>query len=137
MSNQIEEFQGIKITNGIPQIMTFVGSSRFCGLMAVMMWEFEKLGIICMGLHLLPNDYCKQAGFIPDENGHIHHIGEQQGVENEMDALHFKKIEMSDSIYVINFEGYIGFSTAREIAYAKHLGKRITYHETPPQNKGH
>ncbi len=28
-----------------------------------------------------------------------------------MDALHFKKIEMSDSIYVVNIGGYIGKST--------------------------
>lgn len=129
MSDKIGIFQGIELTIDKPQIITFCGSSRFVSLMAVMMWEFEKQGCICMGLHLLPYDYCEQKGYTPDENGHIHHIGEQEGIEDAMDTLHFKKIDMSDSIYVVNLDGYIGSSTAREIAYAKHLGKRIMYHE--------
>lgn len=123
------DFQGIELTDKKPQIITLCGSSRFCGQMAIMMWEFEKQGAIAMGLHLLPNGYCEKKGYIPDENGHIHHIGEQEGVENIMDALHFKKIEMSDLVYVMNIDGYIGESTAREIAYANHLGKKVSYHE--------
>lgn len=129
MPVQIEIFQGIELTLDRPEVITFCGSSRFVALMAVMMWEFEKRGCICMGLHLLPNEYCIQKGYKPDSTGHIHHIGEQEGIEDAMDTLHFKKIEMSDSIYVVNYEGYIGSSTAREIAYALHLGKKILYHE--------
>lgn len=127
MSNS--EFQGITLSVYTPQIITFCGSSRFVSLMAVMMWEFEKQGCICMGLHLLPYDYCEQKGYTPDENGHIHHIGEQEGIEDAMDALHLKKIDISDSIYVINPGGYIGSSTAREIAYAESLGKQVRYYE--------
>lgn len=41
--------------------------------------------------------------------------------------LHYKKIEISDAIYVINVDGYIGNSTSKEIAYAKQLGKEIIY----------
>jgi len=123
------DFQGIELTKERPHIVTLVGSSRFCAHMAVMAWEFEKGGRIALGLHLLPQDYCEQKGMVPDENGHIHHIGEQEGVEDQMDALHFKKIEMADSIYVMNVDGYIGKSTAREIAYAESLGKPISYYE--------
>ena len=43
--------------------------------------------------------------------------------------LHYKKIEISDAIYVINVDGYIGSSTAKEIEYAKKLGKEIMYLE--------
>jgi hypothetical protein len=125
----MEEFQGIKITDDRPHIVTLCGSSRFCGVMAVMAWEFEKLGQIALGLHLLPQEYCEKKGMVPDEDGNIHHIGEQEGVEEAMDTLHFKKIEMADSIYVVNVGGYIGESTAREIEYAKHLGKPISYYE--------
>lgn len=82
-----------------------------------------------MGLHLLPQGYCEAKGMVPDSDGRIHHIGEQEGVETQMDALHLKKIEMSDSIFVVNISGYIGRSTAREIAYAEYLGKPITYLE--------
>lgn len=125
------EFQGIETTDGRPEIVTLVGSSRFCGHMAIMAWEFEKAGRIALGLHLLPQEYCEHKGMIPDDDGRIHHIGEQEGVENQMDTLHFKKIEMADSIYVMNVDGYIGASTAREIDYAKHLGKPILYYEDP------
>ena len=37
---------------------------------------------------------------------------------------------MSDEIYVINFEGYIGESTKSEIEYAKANGKKISYLES-------
>lgn len=127
----MENFQGIDITPDRPKIITLCGSSRFCCEMAVLAWEFEKGGMVALGLHLLPEWYCEEKGMVPDEHGRIHHIGEQEGVEDQMDALHFKKIEMADSIYVVNINGYIGESTAREIAYAEHLGKPISYYQDP------
>lgn len=42
---------------------------------------------------------------------------------------HFKRIELSDSIYVINKNNYIGKSTRLEIEYAKKLKKEIIYLE--------
>ena len=41
---------------------------------------------------------------------------------------HFKKIEMSDAIFVVNVNNYIGTSTNLEIEYAKKLGKEIIYY---------
>lgn len=124
----VKGFQGIPITPDKPTIIALLGSSRFCGEMAIMAWEFEKRGVIALGLHLLPEYYCREKGMVPDEDGNIHHIGEQEGVEEQMDALHFKKIEMADSVYVVNIDEYIGKSTQREIEYARYLGKRISYH---------
>ena len=43
--------------------------------------------------------------------------------------LHFKKIEISDAIYVVNVGGYIGNDTLKEIEYAKSLGKEILFLE--------
>ena len=43
--------------------------------------------------------------------------------------LHKKKIDISDAIYVVNINGYIGESVKREIAYAKSHSKEIIYHE--------
>ena len=43
--------------------------------------------------------------------------------------LHFEKIQMSDAIYVVNINNYIGESTRNEIKYAKKLGKIIVYLE--------
>lgn len=43
--------------------------------------------------------------------------------------IHLKKIDLSNAIYVINKNGYIGDSTANEIEYAKNLNKKIFYLE--------
>lgn len=44
--------------------------------------------------------------------------------------VHFKKIDISDEIYVIDVEGYIGDSTRAEIEYAKEKGKVIRYYSS-------
>ncbi len=44
-----------------------------------------------------------------------------------LDDMHKRKIDMADSIYVINVGGYIGESTRSEIEYAKAHGKGINY----------
>lgn len=54
-------------------------------------------------------------------------ITEEQ--KKELDELHKSKIEMSDAIYVINKNGYIGESTQSEIEWAEELGKEIIYME--------
>lgn len=47
----------------------------------------------------------------------------------KLKEAHFKRIELSDSIYVINKDNYIGKSTKLEIEYAQNLGKEIMYLE--------
>ncbi len=47
---------------------------------------------------------------------------------------HFKKIELSDAILVVNVNNYIGYSTNLEIEYAKKLGKEIIYYTDFIQN---
>lgn len=53
-----------------------------------------------------------------------------------LDRLHMRKIELADEVLVLNVDGYIGTSTAREIAHAQALGKPIRYlepiQEVPP-----
>ena len=46
----------------------------------------------------------------------------------KLKEAHFKRIELSDAILVINVNNYIGNSTELEIDYAKKLGKRIIYY---------
>lgn len=48
---------------------------------------------------------------------------------------HFKRIELSDAILVINVNNYIGNSTSLEIQYAKDLGKEIIYYTDSIANK--
>lgn len=47
-------------------------------------------------------------------------------LKNLKDA-HLKRIELSDAIYVVNKDKYIGNSTKKEIDYAKSLNKEIIY----------
>ncbi len=47
----------------------------------------------------------------------------------QLKEAHFKRIELSDAILVINKDKYIGKSTNLEIEYAKKLGKEIIYLE--------
>lgn len=46
-----------------------------------------------------------------------------------LDTCHKKKIDLSDAIFVVNKNGYIGSSTRSEIEYAKALGKEIIFLE--------
>ena len=42
-------------------------------------------------------------------------------------ALHREKIAMSDRVHIVNPGGYVGQTTASEVAYAEVLGKEVTY----------
>ena len=46
-----------------------------------------------------------------------------------LNDMHKRKIDMADSIFVINVGGYIGESTKSEIEYAKAHGKEVHYLE--------
>lgn len=48
-----------------------------------------------------------------------------------LDTLHKRKIDLADRVHVVNPGGYIGESTAGEIAYATEKGLLVTYLEPP------
>lgn len=48
-----------------------------------------------------------------------------------LEICHYKKIALSDAIFVINKNGYIGASVKKEILYAKEHNKEILYLENP------
>lgn len=51
--------------------------------------------------------------------------------EDKLEKLrlaHLKRIELSDAIFVLDINGYIGDSTKLEIEYAKKLGKEVIYY---------
>lgn len=109
-----------------PKVVTLCGSSRFIDIMAVCGWFLERdEKAVAMGLHLLPGWYGA-----PD-----HHLAEAEGVAKEMDALHLKKIEMSDEVFVVNYNHYIGSSTENEVRHATDLGKPIRWLTNDPLGK--
>ena len=53
----------------------------------------------------------------------------------KLKEAHFKRIELSDAILVVDINNYIGESTNLEIDYAKKLGKEIIYYTDLIENK--
>jgi len=103
-----------------PKIICLCGSSRFCSEIAIKKWELEKQGIIAIGLHLLPSNYS-----LAQE----HHQAEFENVKEILDELHFRKIDLSNEVFIMNIDGYIGEQTRKEIEYSEKLGKPIKYLE--------
>jgi len=102
-----------------PKIIVLCGSSKFVDIMAVAEWFIERDELaITMGLNLLPQWY---------PNVPADHLAEHEGCAEAMDELHLRKIDLSDEIFVVDWDGYIGESTSNEIEYAKKKGKQIRY----------
>ncbi len=98
-------------------VITLCGSTRFTEEMLVRQWELSKQGHVVMGWCVLPNSYSSD----------IHHVAEEENVQEIMDAVHKKKIDMSDYIVVINVNDYIGESTKSEILHALKTRKDVRY----------
>ena len=106
--------------NGI-KVICLCGSTRFTNEMLIKQWELTKQGFVVLSWCALPDFYFSGESKI--------HIGDQEGVKEIVDEVHLRKIDLSDEVFVINLNGYIGESTAREIAYAKRLGRPVKYLE--------
>ncbi len=92
--------------------VTMCGSMRFSEEMKKIALELE----IHHGFSVLQCTYNLQAISISDI---------------ERDAIvsaHLKKIDLSDAIYVLDIDGYIGESVKEEIEYAKSKGKEVIFH---------
>ena len=90
------------------KIITLCGSMRFKNEMIKIAAELELNG-----------DVTIQCGYVPQNK-------KLSDFELEMlSKTHYKKIEISDAIYVVNVNGYIGASTRNEIEYARSLNKEI------------
>lgn len=91
---------------------TICGSMRFSGEMKDIAYylETEK------NYNILQCVYC------PDN------IKPNDDIFKSLEKAHYKKIDLSDGIYVVNIDGYIGKSVHNEIEYAKNSGKEIIYH---------
>lgn len=50
-------------------------------------------------------------------------------LKDMLDELHKRKIDLADTVFILNVGGYIGASTRSEIAYAEAHGKPIHYLE--------
>jgi hypothetical protein len=94
--------------------ITLCGSQRFAGLFDEYNAKLTLLG------------HCVYALAIPQE-----HFTDDQQDKVILDLAHLLKILNSDTIVVLNKDGYIGSSTTREIWWARMLGKQICWLEQP------
>ena len=91
---------------------TICGSMRFEEEMREIAYDLETN----KGLNILQCIYSKNT--IVPTGQELAHLA----------ASHYRKIDLSDGIYVVNIDGYIGESVEKEIAYAASQGKDIIYH---------
>ncbi len=101
------------------KIITLCGSLKF---QKDMMTVAEKMAL---------DGYCVLTPVYP--------VSEKMGRTKEqlikLKEAHFKRIELSDAILVVNVNNYIGESTNLEIDYAKKLGKEIIYYTDLIENE--
>ena len=64
----------------------------------------------------------------PTDASHQHDSVEANGpLKAMLDDLHLQKIDLADEVLVINVGGYVGRSTANEVAYAILTGKPVRW----------
>ncbi|CAH2714848.1 hypothetical protein BACCIP111895_02024 [Neobacillus rhizosphaerae] len=94
------------------KVITLCGSTKFKE-------QFEKANAYLT----LQGNIVISLGFFEQSEGIV--ITQEQ--VNLFKKIHYRKIDMSDEIFVIDVNGYIGNSTRKEIEYAKSNGKTIRY----------
>ena len=95
------------------KVVTICGSMRFSKEMQKIATDLEK-----------KNGWCVIQC--------IYDLDKETTTEEEMEKIvnaHWKKIDISNAIYVVNVDGYIGESTQNEINYAISNGKEVYYLE--------
>lgn len=108
-----------------PIIVCLCGSTRF--------WrEFQRAGLsetlagkIVLSIGAASGTDDEHFGNLPRD--------EYDRLKEMLDQLHLRKIDLANEVLILNVGGYIGQSTARELAYAQGMGKRIRFLE--PQTK--
>ncbi len=96
---------------GRPRIVTLCGSTRFKEQFIKEQMRLTLAGVIVL-----------TVGFF-----HVDTIPITADQKQALDQLHFQKIRISDGIFVINPEGYIGESTKNEIGCAIGLSKNVNF----------
>lgn len=94
------------------KVITLCGSTRFRA--AFEEWNVRlTLGGAAVFSIAIPSDACGRV-WSPEQKAML-------------GAAHMAKIDISDEIFVLDVGGYIGESTAREIAHAHRAGKQVRY----------
>jgi hypothetical protein len=113
-----ERYNNIKASGGSMKkykVITLCGSTKFKDEFMQQQKRLTLEGNIVISVGLFGHADGDYKTVITDE------------VKEMLDDIHKRKIDMSDAIFVIDVNGYIGSSTRSEIEYAKSTGKEIMY----------
>lgn len=92
--------------------LTICGSMRFENEMRLIAYDLETR----RGYNVLQCVYAPEGASISVEE------------LSRLEKAHYRKIDISDGVYIVNIDGYIGESVKAEIRYAQENGKEILYH---------
>jgi hypothetical protein len=106
-----------------PTIVCLCGSTRFWRTFQRASLQETVAGKIVLSIGAASGTDDEHFGNLPQ--------AEYDALKARLDELHLRKIDLADEVLILNVQGYIGQSTARELAYAQSLGKRIRYLEEP------
>lgn len=91
-----------------PEIVCLCGSARFAEELRAAHRELSLEGAVVVA----PSE---AGGPLTDEQ------------RTALGALHLRRIDLADRVLVVDPGGYVGESTAREIAYARAAGKPVSF----------
>lgn len=100
-------------------IITLCGSTRFEPYFHMWNEALSLAGHVVFGLASYPSTHGGNKNWYTADEKRI------------LDEVHFKKIEASWAILILNIDGYIGESTRNEIGHARHLEKSVYSVEGP------
>jgi hypothetical protein len=103
-----------------PKIVCLCGSVRFREEFEKWACFFTREGVCVVGVHCW-------------DHVRFHKTEAGATIKSTLDFLHFQKVAMADAVFVINKDGYIGESTAREIRMAEALGITVAYMDNNPE----
>ncbi|MDO8672481.1 MAG: hypothetical protein Q7O66_13785 [Dehalococcoidia bacterium] len=99
----------------LPLIVCLCGSGRFREAFEQAEFEETLAGKIVLTIGCNTKDIARDVGWA--------------SVKPMLDELHLRKIDLADEVLILNVGGYVGESTARELAYSKAHGKVIRFLE--------
>lgn len=108
-----------------PTIVCLCGSTRFWRAFQQAGLSETMAGRIVLSIGAASGTDDEHFGNLPK--------AEYDRIKTMLDELHMRKIDLADEVLILNCGGYIGESTARELAYARKLGKIVRFLEEPNQ----
>lgn len=104
-----------------PIIVCLCGSTRFWRTFQEASLRETMAGKIVLSIGAASGTNDEHFGNLPRD--------EYDRVKTMLDELHLRKIDLADEVLILNVGGYIGESTARELAHARSLGKPVRFWE--------